>query len=106
MLVLQHGKLFPCEGTLATTDVAEQLGAGTTTFEAKAKFLEIGYVDYDTYIALTEAELAAAADGSKGGRVFVKAGTFGRIIPWGSRSVWVINKNTGETPAIYLVGMG
>lgn len=106
---LQTRKCWPVEETLTVAGTAEQIGIGVgdaTTFPAKVKFLEIGYVDLDCYIAPTEAALADAAQGAEGGRIFIKAETGGRVIPWDdSRSVWLENKTGGETPTVYINGL-
>jgi len=102
---LQKRKVWPVEDTLGVAATAQLVGT-TNTFDIKVKFIEIGYCDLDCFIAPTEAALASAADGGEGERIFVKAETGGRIIPWDdTKDVWFINATGGETPTIYLNGM-
>jgi hypothetical protein len=104
--IIKTDKLFPIEQTLAVAGTAELMGAGPTeSFDTQPTFLEIGYASLDCFIAETEAALGSAADGSLEGRIFIKSGTVGRIIPWGSRTVWFVNKTSEEKPALYVVGM-
>jgi len=104
---LQTRKLWPVENTLGVAGTAEIMGAGGTapTFPLTVKFIEIGYVDLDCWIAPTEAALASAGDGDAGGRVFLKAETGGRILPWESTDVWFENVTAAETPTLYINGM-
>jgi len=104
---LQTRIVWPVENTLSVASTAEIMGAGAPedTFPLTAKFLEIGYVDKDCFIGPTEASLATAADGSQGGRIFIKAESGGRVIPWNSREVWFINATGSETPTLYINGL-
>ena len=102
---LQKRKVWPVEDTIGVANTAQLVGT-TNTFDIKVKFIEIGYCDLDCFIAPTEAALASAADGGEGERIFVKAETGGRIIPWDdSKDVYFVNATAGETPTIYLNGM-
>jgi len=93
-------KLFPFEATLAVAATPDEITLG-----AMAKFVEIGYLDLDCYIAKSAAELSLTADGSADGRIFIQAGTIGRVFPWGSSSIFFVNSTLGETPTIYGVGL-
>ena len=104
---LQTRRVWPCENTLAAAGTAEIMGAGGAdpTFPLTVKFIEIGYVDLDCFIAPTEAALASASDGTLGGRIFLKAETGGRVLPWNSTDVWFENVTAAETPTLYINGL-
>ena len=104
---LQKRSLWPVENTLAAAGTAEKMGAGgaADTFPLTVKFIEIGYVDLDCWIAPTEAALASAGKGAEGGRVFLKAESGGRILPWEAKEIWFENVTVAETPTLYINGM-
>ena len=92
--------LVPFENTLSVSGTAEEI-----SLQGVVSHIEIGDVDKDTFIAKTEAELASAADGTADGRIFVRTGTIGRLIPWEASSVFMVNVTGGEKPTLYGIGL-